>query len=153
MKTPLGSSNLRNILFPLNDFGLILTSWKTRCTLLGGTSSILRTFRAGPVKKHPVYCTCANMAKSSLCHKWNCSQLSITILTVELYFLSIESPLSLVSVGIQIQIGFGILRPLQFRVGFIKTVSYCNVSSSLLILISLFCCKFTTKKLTQSAVS
>ena len=23
---------------------------------LGGTSSILRTFRAGPVKKHPVCC-------------------------------------------------------------------------------------------------
>ena len=41
-----------------------------------------------------ICCTCANMARSSLCHKWNCSQLSKTILTVELYFLSIESPLS-----------------------------------------------------------
>ena len=74
----------------------------------------------------------------------------VKILIVELYFLSIESPLSLVSVGIQIQIGFGILRPLQFGVGFIKTVSYCNVSSSLLILISLFFVANLEKRLMQS---
>ena len=36
LKTPLGSSNVRNILFPLNN-------------LLGGTSFILRTFTVEPV--------------------------------------------------------------------------------------------------------
>ena len=44
------------------------------------------------------------------------------------YQLTPSPPSIPVSVVIQIQIGFGILRPLQFRVGFIKTVAYGNVS-------------------------
>ena len=44
------------------------------------------------------------------------------------YQLTPSPPSIPVSVVIQIQIGFGILRPLQLRVGFIKTVAYGNVS-------------------------